>query len=56
MLIQIPEARIILIIEAIRTSKKLSRRAAVKLYNIPESILRYRINETNSIAQRQPYI
>ena len=37
------EARIILAIEAIRTSKKLSRRSAAKIYNIPYATLSYRI-------------
>jgi hypothetical protein len=38
------EARIILAIEAIRTSKKkMSRLAAAKIYNIPESTLRARM-------------
>ena len=44
MQVQTQEARIILAIQAIRTSKKkLSRLAAFKLYNIPESILRDRM-------------
>jgi hypothetical protein len=37
--IQTQEARIILAIEAIRTSKKLSCRSAAKLYNVPKSTL-----------------
>jgi hypothetical protein len=40
---QTQEARIILAIETIRTSKKLSRRAAAKIYNIPETTLRDRM-------------
>ena len=36
------EARIILALEAIRNDKKLSLRATAKLYNVPESTLRYR--------------
>ena len=35
------EARIILAIEAIRISKKLSRRSAAKIYNIPYATLSY---------------
>ena len=44
MSVQTQEARIILAIEAIRISKKLSRRKAVIIYEVPESILRLRIN------------
>jgi len=43
MSVQTQEAQIILIIEAIRTSKKLSRRKAAKTYNIPKTILHNRI-------------
>jgi len=49
MLIQTQEAQIILIIKAIRTSKKLSYRKAIKIYNIPKTILR------NRITGRIPY-
>jgi hypothetical protein len=41
--IQSQEARIILAINAIRTSRKLSCRAAAKLYNVPKSTLADRI-------------
>jgi len=41
--IQTQEARIILAIEAIRTSKNLSCRKAAKIYIIPEATLRFRI-------------
>jgi predicted HTH domain antitoxin len=41
--IQTQEARIILAIEAIRTSKKLSCRSAAKLYNIPRATLGHRM-------------
>ena len=41
--IQTQEARIILAIEAIRTTKKLSCRKAAKLYKVPETSLRDRI-------------
>jgi DNA-binding transcriptional regulator YiaG len=37
------EARIILAIEAIRMSKKLSRQAAAKIYNIPYTTLSNRM-------------
>ena len=36
------EARVILALEAIRNDGKLSLRAAAKLYDVPESTLRYR--------------
>jgi len=41
--IQTQEARIILAIEAIRTSKKLSKRSAAKIYKVPEATLRHRM-------------
>ena len=41
--IQTKEARIILAIEAIRTSKRLSQRSAAKIYKVPESTLRDRM-------------
>jgi len=41
--IQTQEARIILAIEAIRTSKKLSKRSTAKIYKVPEVILRHRM-------------
>jgi hypothetical protein len=43
MQIQTNEVRIILVIEAIRSSRKISIRAATKLYNIPYSTLAHRI-------------
>ena len=43
MQIQTNEARIILAIEAIRSSRKISIRAAAKLYNIPHSTLAHRM-------------
>jgi hypothetical protein len=46
--IQTQEARIILAIEAIRTSRKLSRRSAAKIYNVPESTLRNRMTGRTS--------
>jgi helix-turn-helix, Psq domain len=47
------EAKIILAIEAIRTSKKLSRRKAAKLYQIPYSILCNRINSRTTFPKRR---
>ncbi len=52
MSIQTQEARIILAIEAIRTSKKLSRRKAAKLYNIPLSTLCDRMNGRTAITEQ----
>jgi len=54
--VQTKEARIILAIEAIRTSKNLSRRAAAKIYNVPETTLRDRMNGHTSIANRRPAV
>jgi hypothetical protein len=48
------EARIIIAIEAIRTSKRLSRRKAAIIYNVPESTLRARINGRYSRADYRP--
>jgi hypothetical protein len=42
--IQTQKVRIILAIEAIRMSKKLNRWSAAKIYKVPESIFRLRIN------------
>ncbi|KFY28445.1 hypothetical protein V491_00458 [Pseudogymnoascus sp. VKM F-3775] len=49
-----PEAQIILAIEAIQSSHKLSRRAAAKLYNVPESTLRARMNGVTPKADSRP--
>jgi hypothetical protein len=54
MSVQTQEVRIILAIEAIRTSKKLSRRKAVKIYEVPESILYPRINGSAPLSERRP--
>jgi transcriptional regulator with XRE-family HTH domain len=54
MQVQTQEARIILAIEAIRTSKNLSRRAAARRYNISESTLRDRMNGRTTMADRRP--
>ena len=50
------EARIILAIEAIRTSKKLSLRKAAEIYNIPRSTLTNRMNGQTSIRDRRPAV
>ncbi len=54
MSVQTQEARIILAIEAIRTSKKLSRRKAAKIYEVPESTLRDRMNGRTTVPERRP--
>ena len=48
------EAKIILAIEAIRTSKKLSRRKAAKLYQVPYSTLNDRMNGLLPLPERRP--
>ena len=48
------EARIILAIEAIRTSKKLSRRSVAKLYKVPETTLRDRIVGRTPRSETRP--
>jgi hypothetical protein len=52
--IQTQEARIILAIEAIRSSKKMSRRSAAKIFKVPESTLRLRMNGHTSLSERRP--
>ena len=47
------EARIILAIEAIRISKKLSRRKAIKIYKVPELLLKLRINSHLPLPKRR---
>ena len=55
MQVQTQEARIILAIEAIQTSKrKLSRRKAAKIYDIPYSTLSDRMNGVTPIHDRRP--
>jgi hypothetical protein len=44
------EARIIMAIEAVRTSRRISCRKAATIYNVPESTLRARINSRSSCA------
>jgi hypothetical protein len=54
MQVQTQEARILLAIEAIQTSrKKLSRRKAAAIYEVPESTLRLRMNGATSIRDRR---
>jgi hypothetical protein len=52
--IQTQEARIILAIEAIQSSKKLSRRNAAKIYQVPYSTLTDRINGRTTLPERRP--
>ena len=47
------ESKIILAIEAIRTSKKLSRRKAAKLYEVPFSTLNDRMNGHLPLLERR---
>ena len=54
MSVQTQEARIILAIEAIRISKKLSRRKAAKIYEVPETTLRDRMNGRTTLPERRP--
>jgi hypothetical protein len=51
---QTQEARIILTIEAIRTSKKLNPLAATKIYNIPCTTPLDRMNGRTHIHDRRP--
>jgi hypothetical protein len=48
------EAQIILAIEAIQSSSKLSRRATVKLYNAPEATIRDRMNRRLTVLEYRP--
>jgi hypothetical protein len=52
--IQTQEARIILVIEAIRSSKKINRSNTTKIYNILYSILTNRINSRTPIYKHRP--
>jgi hypothetical protein len=52
--IQTQEARIILAIEAIQSSKKLSRRSAAKIYNVPETTLRHRMAGLTARPETRP--
>jgi hypothetical protein len=51
--IQTQEARIILVIEAIRSSKKINRSNTTKIYNILYSILTNRINSRTPIYKHR---
>ena len=48
------EARVILAINAIQSTKKISRRAAAKLYNVPETTIRNRIKGLLPRAETRP--
>ena len=52
--VQCLEARVILAIETLKSSQKLSRRAAAKLYNVPETTVRERMNGRTSITDYRP--
>ena len=52
--IQTQEARIILAIKAIRTSKKRSRRSTAKIYKVPEATLRDRITGRTYCPETRP--
>jgi helix-turn-helix, Psq domain/Tc5 transposase DNA-binding domain len=54
MLVQTQEARIILAIKAICTTKKLSRLCAARIYNVPYSTLTDRMNGCTVRAELQP--
>jgi hypothetical protein len=51
MSVQTKEARIILTIDAIRTTQKLSRRRVATIYDIPETTLRDRIKRVTPKAR-----
>ena len=52
--IQTQEARILLAIEAIRSSKKISRRSAAKIYQVPYTTLSERIAGITSRNETRP--
>lgn len=54
MSVQTQEARIVLAIEAIQSSQKISLRTAAKLYNVPRSTLSDRMNGHSTIRERRP--
>ena len=54
MSVQTQEVQIILAIETIQTSKKLSHRKAVKIYKVLETTLHNRINSATSLPERWP--
>ena len=54
MQIQAQEARVILAIKAIQSNKKISCRAAARLYNVPEATVHYRMRGRTTMADRRP--
>jgi len=52
--IQTQEAQIILVIKAIRISKKLSHYSTTKIYKVPKTILRYRITSLTIYNKTRP--
>jgi hypothetical protein len=56
MQVQTQEAGIILAIEAIQSTKKLSRRAAAKMYGAPEATLRHRMKGRATMTDRRPFL
>ena len=56
MSVVLKESKIILAIEAIRTSKNLSRRKAAKIYGVPFSTLNDRMNGRTSLCESRPAI
>ena len=53
---QTNEARVILAMEAIKSLKKISLRAAAKLYDVPKTTLQDRMNGRTTIAERRPAV
>ena len=47
------EGRVVLAIEAIRTTSKMSVRQAAKIYQVPEATLRHRISGRTSKAEQR---
>jgi hypothetical protein len=57
MQVQTQEARIIITIEALQTSKqKLSRRRTISIYKVPENILRDRIASRTPCSNTRPTV
>lgn len=56
MSVVLKESKIILAIEAIRTSKKLSRRKAAKIYRVPFSTLNDRMNGRTSLCESRAIV
>jgi len=53
-MVQIQEAQVTLAINIIQSSKKLSRRAAIKLYNVPKVMLCDRIKGRLPRVETEP--